>query len=306
MQQGYLIVLRKFFEHDFWTERRTFSRAEAWLDLLQLARWKEGEKETIIQGKAVTYGRGEVVRSIEYLARRWGWSKPRAQRFLSVLRQRNAIETTNETKATRITISHYSEYQKLRYDADNAMDPSQQRYDTRYDSDTIPDTISIRPTGQNNSEYQKLRYDSDTIPDTTAIRCRSTQEHKKYKKHKKEEKTPLTPLKKGGTKEALPAWMPVETWNAFKEHRRLLKAPMSPKAEQLTLKKLQAFMDAGQNPEEIINQSIEHGWKGVFALKGGNGKPSSQCSPTMMGKAGSTTWQNIQALRAMEAQNDKH
>lgn len=165
--------------------------------------------------------------------------------------------------------------------------------------------------------YQSDETTNDQQSDQQATSKRPANDHKQESKEVKErknketpptpprgEKTPQTP-QGGDSGETLPPWMPAETWKTFKAHRRLLKSPMSPKAEQLTLKKLQAFMDAGQNPEEIINQSIEHGWKGVFPLKGVNGGKGPQSTPSMMGKAGSTTWQNIQALRAMEAQNDK-
>ena len=75
----------------------------------------------------------------------------------------------------------------------------------------------------------------------------------------------------------------------------MLKSPMSRKAEQLILRKLQAFMDAGQNPEEIINQSIEHGWKGVFPLNG---------DTTKLTRQGQKNLAAVQAMIAKEISND--
>ena len=46
-EKGYLMLSRKFFSHKLWREARVFSECEAWLDLLQSARFEateEGEK----------------------------------------------------------------------------------------------------------------------------------------------------------------------------------------------------------------------------------------------------------------------
>jgi hypothetical protein len=54
-----------------------------------------------------------------------------------------------------------------------------------------------------------------------------------------------------------------QTWEAFREHRRRLKASMTPHAERLVLGKLEAL---GGNPEALVEQAIERGWKTVFPL----------------------------------------
>lgn len=65
----------------------------------------------------------------------------------------------------------------------------------------------------------------------------------------------------------LPDYIPQDLWNDFKKHRTRLKSPMTEKAESLAFKKLQKFKDQGDNPVEIIEQSIFRGWKGLFPLK---------------------------------------
>lgn len=81
----------------------------------------------------------------------------------------------------------------------------------------------------------------------------------------------------------------------------MLKSPMSRKAEQLILRKLQAFMDAGQNPEEIINQSIEHAWKGVFPLKGDT---TGKIQATKLTRQGQKNLAAVQAMIAKEVSHD--
>lgn len=61
----------------------------------------------------------------------------------------------------------------------------------------------------------------------------------------------------------------------FRQHRMRLKAPLTPHAESLIVRKLERFhAEHGHDPTEVLNQSMERGWKGVFELKGddhGNG-----------------------------------
>ena len=65
----------------------------------------------------------------------------------------------------------------------------------------------------------------------------------------------------------LPDWLPVDNWNEFREHRKELKAKMTPKAEKKAINKLGVLRDKGNDPVKVIDQSIEMGWKGIFPLK---------------------------------------
>jgi hypothetical protein len=71
----------------------------------------------------------------------------------------------------------------------------------------------------------------------------------------------------------LPEWIKKETWAAFMDVRKKLKAPQTDHALSLIISKLNKLRISGQTTEEILNESITNGWKGVFPLKGGdNGK----------------------------------
>ncbi len=74
---------------------------------------------------------------------------------------------------------------------------------------------------------------------------------------------------------SLPADLPVEEglWNQFKDNRRVLKAPVTPHAERLLVARLRKLIAAGGDGKLIVEQSIERGWKGLFAIEG-NGKDS--------------------------------
>lgn len=48
--EGYIKLSRKFFSNDMWNEARTFSSCEAWLDLIQSARFEATPRMESIGG----------------------------------------------------------------------------------------------------------------------------------------------------------------------------------------------------------------------------------------------------------------
>lgn len=67
----------------------------------------------------------------------------------------------------------------------------------------------------------------------------------------------------------LPDWLPEATWEDFRIHRKRLKAPMTPRGEELTIAKLGRLKDQGYDAVKVLERSIEHGWKGIFELAEG-------------------------------------
>lgn len=65
----------------------------------------------------------------------------------------------------------------------------------------------------------------------------------------------------------LPAWLPLEPWEAFLAMRVKIKKPATEYAQKLIIKKLQRFMQDGMPPADVLEQSILNGWQDVFELK---------------------------------------
>jgi len=109
---NYIPLSRKSFENFLWTEKRELSRFEAWLDLLQSARFEEAETGRMIGGSFVKWKRGELPASLRFLAERWGWSKNKVDCFLKVLVSEQMIvkRTAVGTPQTVITICKYESY----------------------------------------------------------------------------------------------------------------------------------------------------------------------------------------------------
>ena len=65
----------------------------------------------------------------------------------------------------------------------------------------------------------------------------------------------------------LPDWLPTDLWKDYLQARKALKAPMTERAKQLAIKKLDELMKQGYPPKDVLSQSIYNGWKGLFPLK---------------------------------------
>lgn len=108
---NFLPISRKLFENKLWKEKREFSKAEAWIDLIQTARYKDEKTTEIIDGKLCTWGRGQLIASYRFLAKRWGWkSLNKVRHFLVLLEKCSQIETGKEQGLTLITLCNYESY----------------------------------------------------------------------------------------------------------------------------------------------------------------------------------------------------
>ena len=63
---GFIKLSRKFFSNELWNEARTFSGCEAWLDLIQSARFEATPRKVSIGGREVVCNRGQYPASIRF------------------------------------------------------------------------------------------------------------------------------------------------------------------------------------------------------------------------------------------------
>lgn len=108
--EGYIKLSRKFFSNDMWNEARTFSSCEAWLDLIQSARFEATPRMESIGGREVSYTRGQYPASIRFLSKRWKWSERKVRTFLAFLKRENMITLSQDQGMNIITLVKYNDY----------------------------------------------------------------------------------------------------------------------------------------------------------------------------------------------------
>ena len=97
-------------------------------------------------------------------------------------------------------------------------------------------------------------------------------------------------ITKDSIKAEIPEWVPVEAFNDYQNSR---SKKIKPAAFKRFFEKLQRLSDSSRaSPEQILNQSIENGWQGIFELKKDGVKNGT--SNRRSGVDGSTTQVNGQ------------
>lgn len=122
-EKGFIRLSRRFFSDILWNEARTFSSGEAWLDLIQSARFDAAPRKVCIGGREVVFSRGQYPASIRYLADKWKWTSKRVRAFLSFLRKDGRIEIDSTQGINIITLCNYDKYNRLE-DNDSLTDDS--------------------------------------------------------------------------------------------------------------------------------------------------------------------------------------
>jgi hypothetical protein len=106
---GYITLDRKLFGHYFWTERRPYSKFEAWLDLIQLVSYKNNNKQ-LISGQLIKWNRGQFPVSRSFLAERFTWSENKVRGFIKLLEKDQMIVLNSVGKITILTLCNYESY----------------------------------------------------------------------------------------------------------------------------------------------------------------------------------------------------
>lgn len=83
MKDGFVQVPRAFFLTDEWNEKRRYSKAEAMVDLMKEATFKQRTVECC--GYQITLEPGELVASKRFFSKRWGWPATTVGTFLRKL-----------------------------------------------------------------------------------------------------------------------------------------------------------------------------------------------------------------------------
>ena len=107
--KGFVKIQRKMFDNFLWKEARVFSRAEAWIDLIQMARFDATQE--IIQNKVIDLQIGEIAASRRYLERRWHWGSSKTTNFLKLLQELDMLSSRQTRGQTILRLVNYRVFQ---------------------------------------------------------------------------------------------------------------------------------------------------------------------------------------------------
>ncbi len=104
-------LIRAFFNDAQWNEERTFSRAEAWLDLLQIAAYTPSER--YIKGKSIHLKIGEFVAAERFLEKRWSWSRTKVRNFIQIHEKNHRLDHRKDQGETVRKVCNYCDWVHL-------------------------------------------------------------------------------------------------------------------------------------------------------------------------------------------------
>lgn len=129
---GWIKLHRSIIDHWLYTEKRIFSKYEAWNDILLTVNFADAQ--CCIKGKIYNVKRGESILSFESWGKRWGWDKSKVRRFLALLKNDGMIDLNSDNITTHLIVCKYEDYQDL----GNANETQTKRKRNSGDTQTTP------------------------------------------------------------------------------------------------------------------------------------------------------------------------
>lgn len=253
MCKGFKQISNDFFESDYWRQSRTYNDCEAVLDIINQVRFEASEHYARIGGREVSWGQAEWPASVRFLAARWKWTEWKVRTFLSGLRRKGVIETTDKQGVNIIRLKKYL-----------VLATQQEEQSTHTDSHTQSHTdngLNINELVKNITQQVTQRLTQQKPSDS----------HSTHTKHNNGDISSIPPLSPKG--ETAFDWSLVsddmkpviEDWLAYKREKKQTYKPRGFKQFCQTLIRL-----SGNNPSKariIIEQSMTNNYAGIFELK---------------------------------------
>ncbi len=109
---NFIPISRDIFKHHLWEEKRIFSKFEAWLFLLQEAKFEDSKILDSKSNSFIIIKRGDVYASFRFMADYFKWSTTKVANFIELLESDSMVKkkTHEKTGQTIVTICNYDVY----------------------------------------------------------------------------------------------------------------------------------------------------------------------------------------------------
>ena len=189
MDEGFLRLSRRFFSNEMWNEARTFSSCEAWLDLIQSARFEATPRKESIGCREISYSRGQYPASIRFLSQRWKWSEKKVRSFLVHLRKKGMITVECNQGMNLITLCKYEEYNPMGTTKGTSKDTGIEKEinELRHEWAQLRAQLGAQPMNSNLPQSELLQKSGHTEGTNTK---KEEREYIDISLHQKKENTP--------------------------------------------------------------------------------------------------------------------
>ena len=240
MECGWISVHRKIKEHWLWSDK-PFSRGQAWIDILLSA--NHSDKKILLGNELVEVKRGSFITSEKKLMENWGWGKEKVRKFLQTLQDDGMIVKISDRKKTTITVVNYGLFQ----DSNSVSRPPTDHEQTNDRPQADQEQTANRPQADTNNNDNNGDNGNNGNNEDNGNKKKRADQKQKINYYPLDEKLNQAVLD-------------------FIEFRKKIKAPMTEKAVDLMIGKLDKMTNDNNEKIQILEQSIMNGWKGIFAL----------------------------------------
>ncbi len=269
--KGFIKLSRRFFSNFMWNEARTFSWSEAWLDLIQMARFDAQPHCESIGGREVITCRGQYPASTRYLVKRWGWSMRKVRAFVDMLKRKGMVTVEMRNGLSVFTLTNYDKYNDLSEDVSYSLPDDQTRTSSENltespsdnhlndHPDNLPDNQPLAPSDNYSCDLFGGRNASGTNPKKDIKKETNSKELVK--------KTPQMVRTEGMETFVSEEMREVFTeWLDYKRERH--ESYKSLRSLRVCYNRLLSL--SGGDPEvarQVVERSIAANYKGLFPLK---------------------------------------
>jgi hypothetical protein len=106
---GWIKLHRSIQNNWLFTEKRKFSKLEAWIDIILTC--NHSDNKVMIKGKLYDVKRGQSILSLDSWSKRWDWDKSSVRRYFGTLQKEAMIVYTSDNITTHLTVCKYEDYQ---------------------------------------------------------------------------------------------------------------------------------------------------------------------------------------------------
>lgn len=107
-----------------------------------------------------------------------------------------------------------------------------------------------------------------TAPQTGGVVLPNVEERNKETRTNARTNPKTKPIKLPPLVSRFPDWLPLDAWEGFVEMRSKIRAPLTEKAADLIVAKLEKLRAEGHDTRQVLEESIQNSWRGVWPAKG--------------------------------------
>lgn len=254
---GWIKLHREIVDHWIYQDAEYL---KVWLEMLVRARYWDESGTELVGDQLVKVDRGEFIFGRPKWSKRLGISEQRLKTLIQKMIKDEMIEVVQ--KFPRCTLYRIKNYEKF-----NQQDNQQSNQQESQQQQGMQDDSNQQYNQQSNQQPTSTQPAPNQQPT-------NNKERKNIKNDKKERNKDNTAFEAYTSNPIL-----IETLEAFVDHRKKMKKPLTDRAIQLLLGNLDKLANSDDEKVAILNQSILNGWQGIFPLKENSGKRSRQQAP---------------------------